>query len=130
MAASGPPGVDELALLRPLVDQLPEGILTDDAVMAPKSGPRATDRKNLRKASALLEAAGWIVGEDGMRRNAAGETLQIEFIERSPAFDRVVLPFVENLRAAGVDAIYNRIDPAQYTDRTRNFDFDILKFEK
>jgi microcin C transport system substrate-binding protein len=126
MAASGPPGVDELALLTPLVDQLPEGILTDDAVMAPKSGPRATDRKNLRKASALLEAAGWIVGEDGMRRNAAGETLQIEFIERSPAFDRVVLPFVENLRAAGVDAIYNRIDPAQYTDRTRNFDFDII----
>ncbi len=126
MAASGPPGADELALLTPLADQLPEGILTDEAVMAPKSGPRATDRKNLRKASALLEAAGWIVGEDGLRRNAAGETLQIEFIERSPAFDRVVLPFVENLRAAGVDAIYNRIDPAQYTDRTRNFDFDII----
>ena len=49
---------------------------------------------------------------DGLRRNAAGETLQIEVLERSPAVDRVVLPFIENLRAAGVDAAYNRVDPA------------------
>ena len=37
-----------------------------------------------------------------------------------------VLPFVENLRAVGIDATYNRVDPAQYTDRTRSYDFDII----
>ncbi len=125
-AATGKPTPEELALLTPLADKLPEGILTDEVVMGVTSGMRATDRKNLRAASALLEEAGWIVGDDGLRRNAAGETLKIELLERSPAFDRVVLPFVENLKAAGIDATYNRVDPAQYTDRTRNYDFDVI----
>ena len=125
-AASGKPTNGERSLLEPLVDKLPEGILTDEAVMAVSSGPRASDRKNLRVASALLDEAGWAVGVDGLRRNVEGETLRIELLERSPAFDRIVLPFVENLKAVGVDAVYNRVDPAQYTDRTRNFDFDII----
>ena len=90
------------------------------------SGARASDRKNLRAASKLLDEAGWSVGDDSLRRNAAGETLSIELLERSPAFDRVVLPFVENLKAVGIDAKYDRVDPAQYTDRTRNYDFDII----
>ena len=55
-----------------------------------------------------------------------GDTLEIEIIEDSAAFDRIVLPFVENMKAAGIDAEYDRIDPAQYTDRTRNYDFDII----
>ena len=126
LAAVGKPTEGELALLEPLADKLPAGVLTDDAVMAPVSGTRPTDRNNLRLANALLDAAGWIVGDDGLRRNAQGELLQIEIIEDSPTFDRVILPFVENLRAAGVDAIYSRIDPAQYTDRTRNYDFDMI----
>jgi microcin C transport system substrate-binding protein len=66
------------------------------------------------------------VGDDGLRRNAAGETLKIEVIEDSPTFDRIILPFVDNLKAAGIDAVYNRIDSAQFTDRTRNFDFDMV----
>ena len=125
-AATGIPTPEELALLTPLADQLPEGILTDEAVMGVTSGMRGTDRKNLRLASALLDEAGWNVGDDGLRRNVAGETLNIELLERSPAFDRVVLPFVENLKAAGINATYSRVDPAQYTDRTRNYDFDII----
>ena len=125
-AAKGKPTDGERALLEPLADKLPDGILTDDAVMAVSSGQRASDRKNLRAASALLDEAGWAVGDDGLRRNSKGQTLKIELLERSPAFDRVVLPFVENLKAVGVDAVYNRVDPAQYTDRTRNFDFDII----
>ena len=36
--------------------------------MPPVSGSRQLDRKNLRKASKLLDEAGWIVGDDGLRR--------------------------------------------------------------
>ena len=125
-AATGVPSTAELALLTPIADKLPEGVLTEEAVMAKGSGNRATDRTNLRAASTLLQEAGWNVGSDGLRRNASGKILKIEILERSPAFDRVVLPFVENLKAVGIDAVYNRVDPAQYTDRTRNFDFDII----
>ena len=126
LAASGLPSSEEMKLLSPLDSDLPSGVLTQDAVMAPVSGTKPMDRANLRKANALLDDAGWLVGADGFRRNASGDTLEIEIIEDSAAFDRIVLPFVENMKAAGIDAEYDRIDPAQYTDRTRNYDFDII----
>jgi microcin C transport system substrate-binding protein len=126
LAAEGLPGDDELAILEPLAELLPPGVLTEPAVMAAESGARQLDRGNLRRASALLDEAGWQVGDDGMRRNAAGQTLKIEFLEESPSFDRVVNPFVENLRRLGVDAVYSRVDSAQYTARVRDKDFDII----
>lgn len=126
LAAEGMPSDAELALLEPIADLLPAGVIDGEAVMAPVSGNRTLDRKNLRKASALLDEAGWLVSDDGLRRNAAGDTLTIEIIEDSPTFDRVHLPFIDNLKAAGIDAIYSRIDPAQMTDRSRNYDFDMM----
>ncbi|NEY89891.1 extracellular solute-binding protein [Tabrizicola oligotrophica] len=131
MAASGPASPEETALLQPLIDEglLPATILTDEAVMAPVSTvEKAMDRKNLRAASALLDEAGWTVGEGGLRRNARGETLKIEFLEDSPSFERVISPYVENLRALGVDAQLVMVDSAQLVQRVDPpaFDFDII----
>jgi microcin C transport system substrate-binding protein len=129
MEAVGTPSPAEVAILQPLVDEglLDASILTDEAVMPPVSGARQLDRGNLRKASALLDEAGWPVGDDGIRRNAKGEVLRIEFLEDSPSFDRVINPFVENLKTLGVDAVLTRVDNAQMEDRTRppKFDYDI-----
>lgn len=131
MEAKGPATAEEAALLQPLIDQglLDASILTDDAVMAPLSQDAANlDRANLRKASELLDAAGWVAGDDGMRKNAAGEVLKVEFLNNSPAFERIIAPYVENLRALGVDAVLNTIDPAQFSERTDppKFDFDVI----
>lgn len=126
LAATGTPGPDELALLEPLADQLPPGVLTDPAVVAPTSGPRQLDRGNLRKAAALLDAAGWPVADDGMRRNPQGQTLRVEILNDSQTFDRVINPYVENLRALGVDAVHTRVDDAQFTNRERSHDFDMI----
>ncbi|NBE06923.1 extracellular solute-binding protein [Paragemmobacter ruber] len=130
MEPEGPPSPEEVALLQPLVDEglLPAAILTDPPVPAPTSGERQLDRRNLRAASALLDEAGWAVGDDGLRRNAAGEVLRVEFLNDSPSFDRVIIPFVENLKALGVDAVLTGIDNAQMESRTRPpaYDFDIV----
>jgi len=130
LEATGVPGPEEVAVLKPLVDEglLPAEILTEEAVMAPVSGERQLDRGNLRKASALLEEAGWVAGTDGIRRNAKGETLKLEILNDSQTFDRVILPFVENLRRAGIDATMTRIDNAQLEARERPpaYDFDMV----
>ncbi|MGY6632853.1 MAG: extracellular solute-binding protein [Alkalilacustris sp.] len=127
MAADGPPTPEELAILEPLADLLPAGVLTDPAVRAPESGSRQLDRGNLRRASDLLDEAGWDdIGNDGLRRNAEGQTLRIEFLNDSQSFDRIINPFVENLRRAGINARHTRVDSAQMTNRERSFDFDIL----
>lgn len=126
LAAEGAPSPEEVAILEPLAADLPPGILTDPAVEPSVSGARQLDRGNLRKAAALLDEAGWAVGNDGMRRNAAGETLRVEILNDSQTFDRVINPYVENLRALGVDAVHSRVDDAQFTNRERSHDFDMI----
>ena len=126
LKAEGMPADGELAYLTPIADTLPDGVLDAPAVLAPVSSERQLDRKNLRAASALLDAAGWVVGDDGMRRNAAGETLVLEILNDSQAFDRVINPYIENLRKLGIDAVHTRVDNAQMTERERSFDFDMV----
>ena len=126
LKASGMPQPGELAFLTPLADILPPGVLDSPAVTAPVSSERQLDRKNLRAASALLDEAGWPVGDDGIRRNAAGETLKLEILNDIQSFDRVINPFVENLQKLGIDAVHTRVDNAQMTERERNFDFDMV----
>lgn len=131
MAAVGPASPGEAAILQPLIDEalLPASILTDAPVMGSVStNEKSLDRGNLRRASALLDEAGWVAGDDGMRRNAKGETLAVEFVEDSPSFERVISPYVENLRALGVDAVLSLVDPAQMSQRSDppTFDFDII----
>jgi len=127
LRAEGPPSEGELAILTPLVEKglLDAAILTEDAVLPPVSGTRQLDRGNLRRASALLEEAGWIVGADGIRRKD-GKTLSVEFLNDSQTFDRVINPFVDNLLRLGVDARMTRVDNAQMTQRERSYDFDVI----
>ncbi|MDO9640674.1 MAG: extracellular solute-binding protein [Pseudotabrizicola sp.] len=130
LEATGTPTPAEAAILQPLVDEglLPDTILTEEPVMAATSGERQLDRANLRRASALLDEAGWTVGSDGMRRNAAGQVLSVEMLNDSPSFDRIMNPYIENLKALGIDARLTRVDNAQMESRTRppSYSFDMI----
>jgi microcin C transport system substrate-binding protein len=126
MQAEGPLEGDEAAFLEPFRDRLPATVFDGPAFTPPVSGAAAFDRGMARRAGALLEEAGWDVGADGLRRNAAGETLRVEFLNNSASFERIILPYVENLRAIGIDATMNTIDFAQYEERQKTFDYDIV----
>ena len=125
LAAEGLPQGRELELLEEVRDLVDPSIFSEPAVMPHTSGERQLDRANLRRASELLDEAGWIAGDDGIRRKD-GEALEIEFIMYSPNFDRILNPYVDNLSRLGIQATYNRIDPAQYTERYYQFDFDMI----
>lgn len=127
LAASGLPSDEELAILEPLRDILPERVFTEEAFATPLSNPdRTLDRRQSRRAIALLEEAGWVPGDGGLLRNAAGDTLDVEFLNSSTLFDRIINPYVENLRAIGVNAVLTRVDNAQLQQRQRDADFDIV----
>jgi len=126
MQAEGMPSDAELALLEPLRADLPPELFTEPAFTPEVADPKsAADRKSLRRAGKLLDEAGWAVGADGLRRNAAGEALKIEFLNDSPSFERIVNPYVENLKRLGVDVVATRVDSAQAEEREKKFDFDI-----
>jgi microcin C transport system substrate-binding protein len=127
LEAQGIPEGRELEILQSLGDTLDPAILTSEPIMAHSSkSARQNDRRNLRTAMKLLDEAGWLVGDDGVRRNASGKTLRIEFLSNQPTLDRILLPYVANLKTMGVEALYNRIDPSQFTLRRRDRDFDMI----
>ena len=62
----------ELEILQSLGDLIDPTLLTDEPISAHSSrAKRQNDRRNLRAAMKLLDAAGWMVGDDGVRRDAA-----------------------------------------------------------
>ena len=124
LKANGPPPDDELAILEPMRAMLrPEVFLTPE--LPPISDGSGQDRKLLRQASELLDQAGW-ANDNGLRKNARGETLSAEFLIENPSFERILAPYVKNLKLLGVDASIRIIDDAQYQSRREAFDYDIL----
>jgi microcin C transport system substrate-binding protein len=128
--ADGPPEGLELELLQSLGDLVPEEVLTQPARVPHSSNPaRLVDRANMRRAKELLEEAGWDVDDAGVLRNADGERMSIEIpisTAGSATMDSIIDAFTQNLQGLGIDARYQRIDPAQHTDRRRNRDYDMI----
>ena len=126
LKAVGIPDNEELEILNKHKAVLDVNTFSQEVYTFPKSSSKQLDRKNLRQASKLLDKAGWKVGDDGLRRNTEGKTLDVEILNDSQAFDRIINPYVENLKKLGINAANIKIDNAQMTDRRRKFDFDIL----
>lgn len=123
--ASGPPTAEELALLEPHRANLPEAVF-GPAYEPPVSDGSGRPRQGLNHANRLLTEAGWTLNAAGQRVNAKGEVLSLEFLNDSPVFERIMLPYANNLKLLGIEAKIRSVDAAQYLERVRVFDFDIV----
>ena len=54
-----------------------------------------------------------------------GKPLNVEILSFEEGFDRIIIPYVNNLKRIGVNASLRRVDPAQYERRMKSFDFDM-----
>jgi microcin C transport system substrate-binding protein len=129
MAKDLPTGA-ELEFLKGFGDLVADEIYSEPAVLPHTSNPaRLLDRRNVRKASKLLDDAGWFVDSNGIRRNAAGEVLTINFLFNSSSpstLSGVMENFVSNVKALGVDISLEKVDSSQYTSRERDRDYDLV----
>ena len=130
LMATGLPEGDELAFLQELGDLVPPAIISEPALEPHTSKPeRLLDRRNARAAMKLLDEAGWAVGDDGIRRNDAGDTLRVNFLfnsATSPTLSAVMENFVSNVQGLGVDITFEKVDASQYTLRERDRDYDLV----
>lgn len=122
--ADGPPTAAERNILESLSGDVPEAAF-GDAVTVPESDGSGRDRKLLGRAVKLLREAGW-KRESGLFRDAEGNALELEIMVNAPVFVRVNTPFVENMRAVGIDASIRLVDAAQFQSRMSDFDFDMV----
>lgn len=115
----------ERAILAPYADALPPGAL--ESAWAPPQADAADvrNRRNLRAAARLLEAAGWRVA-DGALRNGAGAPFAFEILLGSAGDERVAGAYVDALRTLGIEATVRSVDSAQYQARRIGYDYDMI----
>jgi microcin C transport system substrate-binding protein len=126
LAAEGLPSPEELKLLERWRGKIPDEVFTREYA-PPRTDGSGWPRENLREAFRLLDEAGWKVNEEMQLVNAAtGVPFTFEILIVSPAFERIALPYVRNLRRLGIDARVRLVDSSQYVNRVRAFDFDMM----
>ena len=120
MMAAGPPSAEELKLLEPFRDRLPQEVF-GKPYLPPVTDATGRNRENLRRAKELLNAAGFTDYQDP----GDGKVLDVEILTFSPSFERIINPYIQNLKKIGINASLRRVDPAQYERRMKTFDFDV-----
>ncbi|MCK8515518.1 extracellular solute-binding protein [Methylonatrum kenyense] len=124
LASEGLPEGRELEILENYREQLSEAVF-DTVYEPPTTEGRGGMRANLRRALELLGEAGWEVGDDGLTHTETGEVMRLTVLLDNPSFERVTLPFTNNLERLGIDANVRTVDSSQYQNRMDEFDFDM-----
>lgn len=122
--AEGGPAPEELALLEPFRKDLPAEVF-GEAPLQPVSDGSGRDRKMLGEAVKLLSAAGWKRSGDFVV-NDKGERLKVEMLAAEDGLVRIFTPWMERMRAIGIDASVRQVDLTQYEQRQSDYDFDFI----
>lgn len=129
LEAQGLPQGREREILEDLRERYPEHVppeVLSKEYVNPEGGGRGEMRDNLRKALSLLREAGWDTEQGRLVNAETGERFTTEFLLQSPAMERVVLPYTQQLKRIGIDVSVRVVDSSQYQERTNTFDFDII----
>ena len=124
LAASGLPEGLEKDILDSVKDKIPESVFTTP-YQNPVNGNPQSVRDNLKEADRLLKEAGWEI-KSGKRINMkTNEPLAIKLLANDPTFERILLFWKPSLERLGLVVNVRVVDPSQYEERMRDFDYDI-----
>jgi microcin C transport system substrate-binding protein len=92
----------------------------------PVGGSPEAVRDNLREALRLLKEAGYEVRDRKLVDVKTGTQLAFELLSADPSFERIVLFYKPSLERLGIAVSVRTVDPTQYENRLREWDFDII----
>ncbi len=127
LAATGLPTGRELDLLEKLRDKVPADVFKKPYAN-PVGGDPAAVRGNTREALRLFKEAGYEVRDQQMVNAKTGEPYAVEFLGNSPLFERVFLFYKPSLERLGITVDVRTVDEAQYENRLRAWDFDVITY--
>ncbi|MBS0232647.1 MAG: ABC transporter substrate-binding protein [Proteobacteria bacterium] len=150
LQATGLPQGRELEILNEIKSDVPPEVFTTE-FKNPVNAQEGDFRKHQQDALKLFEAAGWKIRSETVEdphcgwwcktkqaiglssastarvlRNDKGDQMTVEFLINGDTFERIILPYVQNLEAMGIRATVRNVDDAQYKQREDNRDFDII----
>jgi microcin C transport system substrate-binding protein len=124
LASSGLPEGRELQILETVRGKVPAEIFTTPYTNPVGGNPEAV-RANLRESMRLLKEAGYEI-RDRKLTDAAGKPVTVEILVQDPSGERIALFYKPSLERIGVNASIRIVDDAQYQNRLRGFDFDMI----
>jgi microcin C transport system substrate-binding protein len=115
----------ELQILEAVRDKVPPEVFTTPYTNPVGGNPQAV-RANLRVGVRLLKEAGYEVRERRLVNGKSGEPMSVEFLVDEPNIERFILFYKPSLERLGIEVHVRSVDDAQYTNRLRQWDFDIV----
>jgi len=129
LSAHGRPADDrERALLAPFPGAVRADVLAG-TWSPPVTDGSGRDRTALKRAIALLAAAGLDLANGVLRRRADDVPFAFEILVTTKDQERLALTFARDLRRAGIAARVRLVDAVQFEQRRQTFDFDMIPFE-
>jgi microcin C transport system substrate-binding protein len=125
LAATGVPSGKELEILETVRDKVPDELFTKPYTNPVGGNPEAV-RNNLREALRLFREAGYEVKDTRLVDARSGKQFAVEFLVDEPAAERFVLFYKPSLDRLGMTVNVRVVDAAQYENRLRQWDFDII----
>ncbi|MSP32224.1 MAG: ABC transporter substrate-binding protein [Pseudolabrys sp.] len=125
LASSGLPEGKELEILQTVKDKVPADLFTKP-YSNPVGGSQQAVRDNYRQAFALLREAGYEIHNTKLVNAKTGEQFSVELLVDDPATERFVLFYKPSLERIGMTVNVRVVDAAQYENRLRQWDFDII----
>ncbi|MFZ0984273.1 MAG: extracellular solute-binding protein [Pseudolabrys sp.] len=125
LAATGAPSGKELEILETVRDRVPADLFTKPYTNPVGGNPQAV-RNNLREALALFHQAGYEIRDTKLVNAKTGEQFVVEFLVDDPSAQRFVLFYKPSLERTGMRVDVRVVDSAQYENRLRQWDFDII----
>jgi len=125
LMATGLPQGKELEILETVRAEVPAEIFTKPYTNPVGGNPEAV-RENLREAVRLLKEAGYEVRDRKLVDVKSGAQFAIELLTQQPDFERVMLFYKPSLERLGFAVSVRTIDPIQYENRLRSWDFDVI----
>jgi len=125
LMATGLPQGKELEILETVRAQVPPEVFTT-AYTNPVGGSPEAVRDNLREALRLLKEAGYEVRDRKLIDVKTGTQFSLELLNQDPSFERVTLFYKPSLERLGIAVSVRTVDPTQYENRTRDWDFDVV----
>jgi microcin C transport system substrate-binding protein len=127
LAATGLPTGRELEFLETVRDKVPAELFTK-AYSNPVSGNPTAVRTNQREALRLFREASYDMVNQQLVNRKTSEPFTVEFLANAPIFERVFLFYKPSLERIGITVSVRTVDEAQYENRLRNWDFDIITY--
>lgn len=122
-----PASAHEKELLKDYIDLVRADIL-DGTFHQAKSDGSGRDRTILRKALGLFREEGYSL-KNRVMVDAQGNPFEIELLlPGGSSQERIALSYAENLRNLGIKLNIRNVDAAQFEERRKNFDFDIISW--